>query len=205
MKKIIGLFLIVLAIFLYWQWKKPRPLDMAINKNELVEIIAPEVPMIVQKHDETVKPHLAKKKKWELPLGYYPQKKVNFKKSHLWLLKGITATTRKREGIKEVARLNQYYIYKTPRTELENIVYDDEKRQYGVLTLELTVVTQEGALQEIAQKYGLQVLREGAEGTESILRSDSSTFFTRDLPDFVKEDGLISFRPYVSYGLAKFR
>jgi len=205
MKRIMGILLIALAIFLYWQWKKPRPIEMPINKNELVEVIAPEVPMIVQKHDETAKPHLAKKKKWELPLGYYPQKKINYKKSHLWLLKGITATAKKRPGIKEVARLNQYYIYKTPRTELENIVYDDEKRQYGVLTLELTVVTQEGALQEIAQRYGLQVLREGVEGTESILRSETSTFFTQDLPRFSKEDRLISFRPYVSYGLAKFR
>jgi len=167
--------------------------------------LAPEVPLIVRKHDESAKPHLAKKKKWELPLGYYPQKKMNFKKSHLWILQGLTATIKKREGVKEVARLNQYYIYKTSQDELHNIVYDDEKRQYGVLTLELTVVTTEGVLPGIAQKYGLQILREGTEGTESIVRSDSSTFFTRDLPYFAREDGLISFRPYVSYGLAKFR
>lgn len=205
MKKGIVFILVAGALFLYWQMKKPRPLNFPVNKNELVQVPRPETPQIVQTHGEDAPRKLAKKKHWELPLGYYPQKKIQFKKSHLWMLKGLTATPKKRAGKKEVARINQYYIYKTPRNELENIVFDDEKRQYGVLTLELTVVTQEGALPGLAHKYGLEVLKEGPLGTESILRSDSSLFFTRDLPDFAKEDGLVSFRPYVSYGLAKFR
>jgi hypothetical protein len=205
MKKFFGFILIALLLFYFWRWKKPRPLDLPVNKNELVKMIRPEVPQIVSKEDNPTRPALAKKKKWELPLGYYPQVKMKFSKSHLWLLQGLTATAAKREGVKEVARLNQYYIYKTSRDELENIVYDDKKRQYGVLTLELTVVSQEGVLEKVARKYGLEILREGPLGAESILRADSSLFFTRDLPQFLKEEGLISVRPYVSYGLARFR
>jgi hypothetical protein len=205
MRKSVAFIIVAAALFFYWQMKRPRPLNIPVDKNQLVQIPQIETPQIVQSHGEEAPPQVAKKKRWELPLGYYPQKKINFKKSHLWMLQGLTATAKKRQGVKEVARMNQYYIYKTPRDELENIVFDDEKRQYGVLTLELTVIAEEGVLPELAQKYGLEILKEGTPGAESILRSDSSLFFTRDLSHFVKEDGVLTFRPYVSYGLAKFR
>lgn len=205
---LIGLF--VLTLVIYWQWKKPRPLDLPVSQHEIVRNENPPAPLsqnpqnpIPQAEVNPSKPK--QKNKRDQTLAGFPQKKMFFSQSRLWILQGVTATTLKRENEKEVARLNHYYVYQTPRDEQQNIVYDEEKRQYGVLTLELTVVAQEGMLQDLARKYGLHVLREGAAGAESILRSDSNTFFTRDLPDFAREEGLISFRPYVSYGLARYR
>lgn len=198
---LIGFFL--LSFLIYWQLKKPRPLDLPISKHEIVQTTEPIPQPVPPQVPVAEKPN--RKERTALPLAGYPQKKIFFSKSRLWILQGVTATTQKRNNEDEVARLNQYYVYRTPRDEQQNIVYDEEKRQYGVLTLELTVVAREGMLQDLARKYGLHVLREGEAGTESILRSDSNTFFTRDLPDFAREDGLISFRPYVSYGLARYR
>lgn len=207
MKKILSATLIgmvVLSAAIFWQWKKPRPLDLPISQHEIVDSVPPALP--AQSEPPVIlKPKLPKKEKTLLPLAGFPQQKMTFSRSRLFLIQGVTATVRKRDNENEIARLNQYYVYRTPSDEQQNIVYDEEKRQYGVLTLELTVVAQEGQLQDLARKYGLHILREGEAGTESILRSDSNTFFTRDLPDFSREEGLISFRPYVSYGLARYR
>lgn len=137
------------------------------------------------------------------PLATYRRAKIKMKNDiKLELIEGISASFKKLENQKEIAKINGYYIYPDSDENEANVVYDNNFNRYGVITNEISVRGARDKIQKLADKYGLELIKEISMGSSHVLKTqDASFFMSREFDDFQSEIGINDIKPNVNYGL----
>ncbi len=158
-----------------------------IRPVQIVEVkqIPAEPPKKTPNESPKVTQRIPALKKKEIPGSFledFPTEEVRFFDTPIRFVEGVRGTYKEVPGATLLKKIGRFYFYSGEVEKSSDVVYDPEKKSYGLFTGEVIVRGNFQAVEDFLQKRGLEILYQN-EAMQNIIFKVSSYEELKDLGD----------------------